>query len=201
MYDPKLCVASGEIHFVSNNLVRFLGGTIQVAWDPMSAKEAIKEKLSTLCIMVREYSRPHGNSLCEEVGRPSQTSRPSQTLLTSRQWRPSVLYQKLQVGKTSLLITSLDAGVNHIVWEALKKEGKQQHVKFQPYTIAQESFSSDPGASRKTVSRMAKKKVEKEQHEKRLKHSTSLNVQGRLFTITIPTTARLWAKSTFHPLR
>lgn len=27
MHDPKLCVAGGEIPFVGNNLVRFLGGT------------------------------------------------------------------------------------------------------------------------------------------------------------------------------
>ena len=28
VYDPKLCVAGGEIPFVGNNPVRFLGGTI-----------------------------------------------------------------------------------------------------------------------------------------------------------------------------
>ena len=161
--------------------------------------------------MVGEDSGPHGNSLCEELGRPSQISRSNQTLLTSRQWRlqfnspicpgfnltlPFALYQKLQVGKASLLITSLGAGVNHAVREALEKEGKQQRVNFQPYTIGQESFSSDPGASRKAISRLAKRKVEKEQHEKRLKHSTSLKVQGRLFTITHTKAASVWARST-----
>ena len=35
---------------------------------------------------------------------------------------PSTRYQKLQVGKASLLITSLDGGVNHAVRKSLKKE-------------------------------------------------------------------------------
>ena len=32
-----------------------------------------------------------------------------------------------------MLITSRDAGVNHAARESLKKEGKQQRTKFQPY--------------------------------------------------------------------
>ena len=48
VYDPKLRIAGGEIPFVGNNPVRFLGGTIQVPRDPRSAREAIKEKLSSL---------------------------------------------------------------------------------------------------------------------------------------------------------
>ena len=60
---------------------------------------------------------------------------------------PSTLYQKYQVGKASLLITSRDAGVNHVVRESLKKEQKQQRSKFQPNTIAQQAFAADAGAS------------------------------------------------------
>jgi hypothetical protein len=75
---------------------------------------------------------------------------------------PSALYQKLQVGKVSLLITSTDAGVNHVVQETLKKEEKQQQAKFQPHIIIQEAFASDPGASHKAVSSLAKKRIENE---------------------------------------
>ena len=39
---------------------------------------------------------------------------------------PSDLYQKLQVGKASLLITSQDGDVNHAVNEGLRKELNQQ---------------------------------------------------------------------------
>ena len=39
---------------------------------------------------------------------------------------PSTCYQKLQVGKASLLITSLDGGVNHAVRKSLKKETNQK---------------------------------------------------------------------------
>lgn len=39
---------------------------------------------------------------------------------------PSELYQKLQVGKASLLITSRDNGVNHAVRDSLKKEKSQK---------------------------------------------------------------------------
>ena len=53
---------------------------------------------------------------------------------------PSDLYQKLQVGKASLLITSQDGGVNHAVSEGLRKESNQQRAKFHPYTMAQEAL-------------------------------------------------------------
>ena len=64
---------------------------------------------------------------------------------------PSALYQKLQVGKASLLITSRDAGVNHAFRESLKK-GKQQRTKFQPHTIAQQVFALDSGKAAKNKS-------------------------------------------------
>jgi hypothetical protein len=43
---------------------------------------------------------------------------------------PSAMYQKLQVGKASLLITSRDAGVNHAIRESLRREESQQRRKF-----------------------------------------------------------------------
>lgn len=58
---------------------------------------------------------------------------------------PSTLYQKLQVGKASLLITSRDAGVSHAVREALKKEQHQQRSKFRPNTIAQQQTLEQHG--------------------------------------------------------
>ena len=58
---------------------------------------------------------------------------------------PSTLYQKLQVGKASLLITSRDAGVSHAVREALKKEQHRQHSKFQPNMIAQQQTLEQHG--------------------------------------------------------
>ena len=62
---------------------------------------------------------------------------------------------KAQVGKASLLITSQDGGVSHAVAvsESLRKESNQQEAKFHPYSMAQEAFTSDSGASGKTVSR------------------------------------------------
>jgi hypothetical protein len=48
LYDPKLYIAGGEIPFVNNNLVRFLGGTIQVPRDQTSAREAVEGKLTQL---------------------------------------------------------------------------------------------------------------------------------------------------------
>ena len=109
---------------------------------------------------------------------------------------PSALYQKLQVGKASLLITSRDAGVNHAARESLKKEGKQHRTKFQPYTIAQQVFALDPGASGKAVSRDAKNMVENNIPSQRLKHSLSLEVQGKLFKIIHKDAAAIWAKTT-----
>ena len=61
---------------------------------------------------------------------------------------PSELYQKLEVGKASLLITSLDDGVNHAVLESLK-EKDQQRAKFKPYLAAQDTFTADSGAQAK----------------------------------------------------
>ena len=68
----------------------------------------------------------------------------------------SELYQKLQVSKASLLITSLDDGVNRAVSENLKKEKNQKRVKFQPYLAAQQAFAADPGASGKESQGQAK---------------------------------------------
>ena len=42
-----------------------------------------------------------------------------------------------------------------------------------PHTIAQQAFASDPGA--------AKRMVENNLHNKRLRHSLSLELQGKLF--------------------
>ena len=67
----------------------------------------------------------------------------------------SELYQKLQVSKASLLITSLDDGVNRAVSENLK-EKNQKRVKFQPYLAAQQAFAADPGASGKEIQGQAK---------------------------------------------
>ena len=109
---------------------------------------------------------------------------------------PSELYQKLQVGKASLLITSPDNGVNHAVRENLKKEESQKRVKFQPYLAAQSAFAADPGASGKAVARRAKAKLETDLVEKRLKHSVSLEHQGKLFRTVDANSAAVWAKTT-----
>ena len=108
---------------------------------------------------------------------------------------PSTLYQKLQVGKASLLITSRDAGVNHAVRESLKKEQKQKRSKFQPNTIVQQAFAADPGAYQKAVSRAAKNLVEDNIQSERMKHSLSLEVQGKLFKIIHQDAAAIWART------
>ena len=43
VYDPKLKVVGGDIPFVGNSPVRFLGGTIQVPQNPTLTKDSIKE--------------------------------------------------------------------------------------------------------------------------------------------------------------
>ena len=108
---------------------------------------------------------------------------------------PSTLYQKLQVGKASLLITSLDGGVNHAVRESLKKETNQKQAKLHPYTVAQEAFASDPGTPCKVVSRKAKRVVVSNVNSKRLEHSLSLPTQGKLFKLVDTNAATIWAKA------
>ena len=107
---------------------------------------------------------------------------------------PSDLYQKLQVGKASLLITSQDGGVNHAVNEGLRKELNQQRAKFHPYTMAQEAFASDPGASRKLVARKAKQAVSNHLNRKHLEHSLSLETQGKLFHLVDSTASAVWSR-------
>ena len=109
---------------------------------------------------------------------------------------PSELYQKLQVGKASLMITSLDGGVNLAVRENLKKENNQKRVKFQPYLAAQQAFADDPGASGKAVARRAKAKLITALQDRRLKHSVSLEHQGKLFRTMSASAASVWATAT-----
>ena len=108
---------------------------------------------------------------------------------------PSDLYQKLQVGKASLLITSQDGGVNHVVNESLRKESNQQRVKFHPYTMAQEAFASDLGAPGKTVSRKAKQAMTSNLNQMRLEHSLSLETQGKLFHLVDTNASAAWSKA------
>ena len=108
---------------------------------------------------------------------------------------PSDLYQKLQVDKASLLITSRDGGVNHAVSESLRKESIQQRAKFHPFTMAQEAFASNPGASGKAVARKAKQTVTNHLSNKRLEHSLSLDTQGKLFHLVDATASAMWSKA------
>ena len=109
---------------------------------------------------------------------------------------PSELYQKLQVSKASLLITSLDNNVNRAVCENLKKEKNQKRVKFQQYLAAQQAFAADPGASGKMVARRAKAKLNTDLQDRRLKHSVSFEHQGKLFRTVNANAASVWAKTT-----
>ena len=110
---------------------------------------------------------------------------------------PSDLYQTLQVGKASLLISSQDGGVNHAISESLRKESIQQRAKFHLYTMVQEAFAANPGASGKAVARKAKQAVTNHLKNKRLEHSLSLDTQGKLFHLidsTAPESA-MWSKA------
>ena len=100
VYDPKLRIAGEEIPFTGNSPVHILGGIIQVPRNPASAREAIVTlavgRVSTallgphhkqiLSVMVGEVSRPTGDPMLEEVGRPGEASRPSQTIPTQGVW-------------------------------------------------------------------------------------------------------------------
>ena len=108
---------------------------------------------------------------------------------------PSTLYQKLQVGKASLLITSPDNVVSHTVKERIDKESQQQRAKFRPFTLAQQAYSANPGASGRAVSNRAKKMVGNEVRRKYLEHSMSLNTQGKLFQLVDNNASSIWAKA------
>ena len=108
---------------------------------------------------------------------------------------PSTLYQKLQVGKASLLITSPDNVVSHTVKERIDKESQQQRAKFRPFTLAQQAYSANPGASGRAVSNRAKKMVGNEVRRKYLEHSMSLNTQGKLFQLVDNNASSVWAKA------
>ena len=58
--------------------------------------------------------------------------------------------------------------------------------------MAQEVFAADPGASGKTVSRRARKRIENKLKDRRLNHSLSLDVQGKLLHIVHPNAAAVW---------
>ena len=65
--------------------------------------------------------------------------------------------------------------------ERIDKESQQQRSRFRLFTLAQQVYSADPGASGRTASNRAKKRVENEVRRKRLDHSMSLSTQGKLF--------------------
>ena len=144
---------------------------------------------------------PIGHPPPQEVVRSGQSSGPSQAFPTSSKWRLRPIYTiralpKASSQQGSLLITSLDDGVNHAVCENLKKEKNQKRVKFQPYLAAQQAFAADPGASGKMVARRAKAKLNTDLQNRCLKHSVSLEHQGKLFCTVNANAASVWAKTT-----
>ena len=85
--------------------------------------------------------------------------------------------------------------MNHAVSESLRKESIQQRAKFHPFTMAQEAFASNPGASGKAVARKAKQTVTNHLSNKRLEHSLSLDTQGKLFYLVDATASAMWSKA------
>ena len=176
VYDPELHIAGGEIPFVGNSPVRFLGGTIQIPRNLTSAREAIEGKLTRLLQQVDATLVTRKQKL--ELFRLGVCPRLSWDLTISefpvswlektldritirylKKWAglakpadparlfllqdkgglnlplPSALYQKLQVSKASLFITSTDAGVNHVVRETLKKRRNNNEQSSSPIPL------------------------------------------------------------------
>ena len=236
IYNPQLTIAGGEIPFIGNQPVRFLGGTVQVPQDQALAREKITSKLTSLLSRVdnvpvtrKQKIKLYRLGICprlswdltiseypvswlEKTLDPivtrylkrwtglAKSADPARLFLPQTEGGfhlspPSTQYQKLQVGKASLLITSQDNTVNHVVHQRIEKEEAQQRAKFQPFTVAQTAFALDPGASSKAVSKKAKEAIEKEIQERRLQHSRSLKVQGKLFRCSDPNAAAVWVEA------
>ena len=66
--------------------------------------------------------------------------------------------------------------------------------KILPFTLAQQVYSTDPGASGRAVSNRAKRMVESEVKKKRLEHSMSLGTQGRLFQVVDTHASAVWSR-------
>ena len=104
----------------------------------------------------------------------------------------SMLYQKIQMGKAVLLMTSRDAGVQH----ATKiKESQAQRKKFRPITITQKTFTSIPEASSRTLARAVKNEVQKQDVWKRLAHAATLHVQEKFLELSCDESARVWSRA------
>ena len=107
----------------------------------------------------------------------------------------SLLYQKMHVGKVALLMISRDAGVQYAMKFQLQQENQAQRKKFRPATLTQGAFANFPEASRKTLTRMAKNEVQKQDVQKRLAHATSLQVQGKFFQWSCDESALAWSRA------
>ena len=107
----------------------------------------------------------------------------------------SGLYRKLQVGKSALLMTSRDRGVELASRWIIEKESQSHIHKFRPSTIVQQIFSNDPGTSYKSLATKSKKYVQSTEVEERLAHAASQNIQGRLHELVTKPSAEIWSKA------
>ena len=77
----------------------------------------------------------------------------------------------------------------------LQKESQAQRKKFKPISTVQEVFSSVPAASRRILSKRAKKQVQDDDVRKRLAHAPTLQRQGKLFKLSNDESSYAWSRA------
>ena len=150
-FDPGLHIR-GKIHFIGRQPVWLLGGTIQVPNNPSLARDNISSKLEGrkqklklyrlgICprlswdLMISEFPYrgskknldPFGTRYLKKWSGLARPADPAILLLPSENGGlnpqlPSTLYQKLQVGRASLLVASTNNVVGHAVRQHIEKE-------------------------------------------------------------------------------
>ena len=91
----------------------------------------------------------------------------------------TTLYKKLHAAKAASFMYSRDPMVRAIASHATRQEERGKRTVFQPYKEVVEVMKRDPGASKQTITKAVKARVQAEDTTTRLNHSTGLVVQGQ----------------------
>lgn len=105
----------------------------------------------------------------------------------------TMLYKKLKISQASLMFTSRDPIIQHIVRRRLEKEDSLQRVSFRPMRVARDVMAEDPGVSKHQLVSRTKIQLNNSDATIRHQHTIGLQQQGQMMRCTTERAACIWS--------
>ena len=105
----------------------------------------------------------------------------------------TLLYKKLRASQASLLLTSKDRVVQHVVSRLTQHEENQHRTTFRPMVFARDLMAENPGVNRQGLVLQSKSLLMTEDADRRVEHAKSLPCQGQFARGTYDSAAEIWS--------